>query len=194
MSNAALNVAILEYLRTTYNDNPSMEVAIQCLGEALELDMDKSETKEQGLSSRSLTLPAVFEAGLKALTSGSSASSSSSEYAVWNKYLENLVKLNAFAGKSAGTPEHDAVMKRIAEKFVQKHASEPLPADIRALLGGNKPAAEPDANAIALAEKYKAEGNDHFKAKDYAKAITSYSKAIDTNPTNAIYWYVCNFP
>ncbi|TID24523.1 TPR-like protein [Venturia nashicola] len=37
------------------------------------------------------------------------------------------------------------------------------------------------------AEAHKASGNKFFKAKDYAKAIQEYSKAVDADPTSATY-------
>ncbi|KAF7267558.1 protein phosphatase D3 [Rhynchophorus ferrugineus] len=39
-----------------------------------------------------------------------------------------------------------------------------------------------------LAEKYKSEANDYFKKQDYNLAIESYTKAIEKNPTKAIYY------
>lgn len=39
----------------------------------------------------------------------------------------------------------------------------------------------------AAAEKFKNEGNDHLKQKQYKLAIESYKKAIQADPTNAIY-------
>ena len=38
----------------------------------------------------------------------------------------------------------------------------------------------------AEAVKAKAEGNKHFKAKDYDKAIASYTKAVELDPEKVI--------
>jgi hypothetical protein len=38
------------------------------------------------------------------------------------------------------------------------------------------------------AEKFKAEGNQQLQEKQYTKAIESYTKAIEMNPENAIYY------
>lgn len=43
---------------------------------------------------------------------------------------------------------------------------------------------------LDLAEKHKAEANVAFQAKQYTQAIESYSKAIEINPGNAVYY--CN--
>ncbi|XP_037818577.1 serine/threonine-protein phosphatase 5 [Lucilia sericata] len=49
-----------------------------------------------------------------------------------------------------------------------------------------------DTNAqdekVILADKYKIQGNDYLKAKDFSKAIEMYTKAIDLIPTNAIFY------
>mmetsp|Transcript_2337 Transcript_2337/g.8444 ORF Transcript_2337/g.8444 Transcript_2337/m.8444 type:complete len:138 (+) Transcript_2337:352-765(+) len=39
-----------------------------------------------------------------------------------------------------------------------------------------------------LAEKYKSEANAAFQAKRYVQAIDSYSRAIEINPGNAVYY------
>lgn len=49
------------------------------------------------------------------------------------------------------------------------------------LTSGEKPPANPEA------EKLKGQGNVAMQAKEYAKAIELYTKAIDIAPTNAIY-------
>lgn len=41
---------------------------------------------------------------------------------------------------------------------------------------------------IAEAEKYKTEANEYFKNKVYDKAIELYTKAIEIDPTNAVYY------
>lgn len=40
----------------------------------------------------------------------------------------------------------------------------------------------------ALAEKYKAEGNAYMSSKQYDSAIGSYTRAINLDPTNAVYY------
>lgn len=44
------------------------------------------------------------------------------------------------------------------------------------------------AEAIRRAEEYKKEGNELFKAKDYANSIVMYTNAINLDPENAVYF------
>ena len=40
------------------------------------------------------------------------------------------------------------------------------------------------------ADKFKGEGNECMKKEEYAKAVEEYTKAIDLDDTNAVYY--CN--
>jgi DnaJ homolog subfamily C member 7 len=50
---------------------------------------------------------------------------------------------------------------------------------------------EPPTTPLDDAESYKAAGNRHFKAKDYAKAIEQYSKGLSSKPLAALLIYSC---
>jgi tetratricopeptide (TPR) repeat protein len=41
------------------------------------------------------------------------------------------------------------------------------------------------------AEKYKTSGNTHFKNGNYSAAVDQYKLAIENDPANPAYWYVC---
>jgi len=44
------------------------------------------------------------------------------------------------------------------------------------------------AESLAKAEEFKEQANDHFKSERYPQAIELYSKAIELNPTNSVYY------
>ena len=46
----------------------------------------------------------------------------------------------------------------------------------------------PSEEAIAIAEQFKKEGNDKLASGDHVEALKLYSKAIEQNPNNAIYY------
>lgn len=45
-----------------------------------------------------------------------------------------------------------------------------------------------DANQTAVAEKYKNQGNDQFKMKNFSKAIELYTQAINTKSDEPAYY------
>lgn len=54
--------------------------------------------------------------------------------------------------------------------------------------GGAETAAVPQAVDVAKAELFKEEANEYFKKQEYEKAIVLYTKAIESNPTIAVYY------
>lgn len=52
---------------------------------------------------------------------------------------------------------------------------------------GNKPSAR-SAAAVEEAETHKAAGNEFFKAGSYEDAVKAYSRAIELNPDNPVYY------
>lgn len=155
-SDLALRVAILEYLRSGSVGDPSqMEVAVQVLGEALGVDIDSAEYKQNSLASKNLTLQSVFDAGVKALAPA--------DLTAWTTFFDSLKSKGAFNGKTEGTDAYNAAVKHVAEKFIAKFPDAALPADVKALL---TPSQAQGVN-VEKAEAHKAEGNEFIKKKDF---------------------------
>ncbi|KAK7694270.1 hypothetical protein QCA50_001450 [Cerrena zonata] len=133
-----LVLSILDFLQDSIkdgtvkqDDQESLEVAIQCIGEAFGVDPTEESQRER-LSVKPATLPSIFDV-----------------------FIKTRDKLNTSAAASGSEP-----------------------AKPKGLTAEDKTAAE------AL----KAKGNAAMSSKNYDEAIASYTKAIDLNPTNAVYY------
>ncbi|KAF8649802.1 hypothetical protein AX16_005567 [Volvariella volvacea WC 439] len=115
-------------------DSESLEVAIQCIGEAFGVDPTNSEQTEK-LSIKPATLPTIFDVFLKTRSKSSQGGSDASTSAA-----------------SASTPEN------------------------------------PSASDKAEAEKHKAQGNVFMSKKSYDEAIEAYTKAINLDATNPVFF------
>lgn len=69
-----------------------------------------------------------------------------------------------------GSEQHTARLKKVVEKFVSKY-----PTELENAGTASKPQLSA-AEATEAADKFKAEGNEKLKAKDFRAAVASYTK------------------
>lgn len=207
--------SFLEYLQATKSDGgldeealESVEVVFQCLGNAFGVNLENQEQKKFSLAPHDL--PSILNLGQngsqkieqaveqlrkkQAQTPG--IDTSDIEYKFF-QYLQALKKRGAFNGILPGSPDYETRYIRARQKFMEKFMSE--------LTGSRKeeevvttpkessPLPTPSSssgNSIEEAENFKNEGNKMLSSKQYIKAIEYYTKAIELNSENAVYY--CN--
>ncbi|KAI0080039.1 hypothetical protein K474DRAFT_1582858, partial [Panus rudis PR-1116 ss-1] len=132
-----LVLSIIEFLNDSIkdgtvksDDQESLEVAIQCIGEAFGVDPSDEEQRKR-LSIKPTSLLNVFDV-----------------------FLKTKDQLNT------STPEASS---------------------------SSQPKMPSDADKSA-AETFKAKGNSLMSSKQYDEAIENYTKAIELDPTNAVYY------
>ncbi|KAI9462330.1 putative stress-induced protein STI1 [Lactarius psammicola] len=132
-----LVLSIIEFLNQSINDGTireedkeSLEVAVQCIGEAFGIDPANKEQANR-LSVKPATLQSIFEVYLKT-----------------------------------------------KDKIGSQPAASTAPAA----------STSPSAENKAAAEKHKQEGNAHMNGKQYDEAIDAYTKAIELDPSNPVYF------
>lgn len=134
-----LVLSIIDFLNQSINDGTireedqeSLEVAVQCIGEAFGIDPEDQEQANR-LSVKPATLQTIFDV-----------------------YLKTKDKINSTAQPGAS----------------------------------NAPAASTSLSAEdkAAAEKHKQEGNAHMTNKQYDEAIDAYTRAIERDPSNPVYF------
>jgi small glutamine-rich tetratricopeptide repeat-containing protein alpha len=113
-------------------DKESLEIAVQCIGEAFGVDPSDQEQADR-LSVKPATLQSIFEV-----------------------YLKTKDKIGSTAQQAAST----------------------APAASTSLSADDK----------AAAEKHKQEGNAQMNGKQYDEAIDAYTKAIELDPSNPVYF------
>eukprot|EP01102_Stenamoeba_stenopodia_P014599 TRINITY_DN4871_c0_g1_i1.p1 TRINITY_DN4871_c0_g1~~TRINITY_DN4871_c0_g1_i1.p1 ORF type:complete len:457 (+),score=123.42 TRINITY_DN4871_c0_g1_i1:36-1373(+) len=196
--------SILEFLQDVSNgplkieglDTESLEVATQCLSSTFDVDLNNEDHKKYSI--RPLTLPGVFALGLagkeqlsnalaqqlSGLTTASPASSPSVApanppvsapmdpllEAEFNSFVAKLHEKNYFGNSQPGTPEYQARLEKAKAGFLSK-------------------AQQSKQDVTEQAEKLKNEGNTLLPTNP-TKACELYTKAIELNPNNAIYY--CN--
>jgi small glutamine-rich tetratricopeptide repeat-containing protein alpha len=189
--------AIVEYLHFLGQQEgieaESLEVASQCLSSEFGLDINDSE-QQKLYSIKPSTLDTVFAAGIsssssnkdtKTTTTTTTTTSSETKKDVFDlgdanlnakfiKFIDYLKSKNAFSSAKEGTPEYLALVEKAKVKFLEQQQKEQ-----------QKPVID-----IEKAESFKTQGNQFLTSKQYSEAIESYSKAIEFNPENAIYY--CN--
>lgn len=136
-----LVLSIIDFLKQSIengtvkqDDQESLEVAIQCIGEAFGVD-PSDDAQVQRLSVKPATLQTIFDVFLK-------------------------------------------TRDRIGSGTTGAASSAPTPAAPK----------EPSAADKAAAEKLKVEGNSQMSAKKYDEAIASYTRAIELDSTNAVFY------
>lgn len=109
-----LQYAILRYLAGIHarKGGDELGVAIQCLGEALSLDVQNQELHDK-LSIAPLTLPQVFDSGLATL-----------ENPRFRKFYNVLKAKGYFNGVQEGTEAYATRLATVKEKYEAKFASE----------------------------------------------------------------------
>lgn len=191
---------ILEYLQDLKTANSdiaeSLEVAIQCISDSFGFDTTNN-THKQLYSIKPLSLLSVFGLGLArkeqiesvitqqykasdspAHTSGLAAQAPDFE-ARFNVYRELLQTKGYFDGIPEGSPEYLDRLAKAKAKFLEKYQPEQASNTTEILSNEDK---------VKIAEGYKVQGNQQLSTHQYQAAIDLYSKAIELNDTNAIYY------
>jgi len=81
-----------------------------------------------------------------------------------------------------GTQEYELRFTRARQKFNEKYLAIPSATTTVTQEATVKP------EDVNLAEQYKTEGNQHLADKKFEQAVDCYTKAIERNPNNAIYF------
>ncbi|KDO33056.1 hypothetical protein SPRG_01871 [Saprolegnia parasitica CBS 223.65] len=177
----------LEYLaslaaKSNY-DSENVEVGVQCLKEAFNVDPASASTK-QALGLGQHQFADIFAAGCKALHITLEAATPiapedpviAANPALWQKWVSKLEAKGFFAGVQKGTPEYNQLYQKALGKFKEKFDAKPTLSK---------------EQKEAKAEELKASGNAALTAKDYAKAADLYKQAISFSadgPNSHIYY------
>lgn len=175
-------------------DSENIEVGLQCLTEALKLDLHNPEHQRQYGLPGAPSFPEIFHAGVEALgiqvpTEPAAASSSTSTTQVddpiiqqnpdlWKKWMGKLEDKGFFKGTEDGSPEYLERVQKALKKFKEKFS------DVK-----KEPVLSKEEKE-KKAEEIKAEGNDAMKTGDHAKAAELYQKALNLSsdgPNSHIY-------
>jgi small glutamine-rich tetratricopeptide repeat-containing protein alpha len=186
----------IEHLQDFLRENSSfegaenVEVAIQCLSQAFNADLS-SEEQRKAYSIKPHSLPAVL-GGLRALRSLAPPSSPPSAPAPvslsepvetteqkWNNFISMLKAKNYFGTHQEGTAEYANLLSKARERFQTKYGVSLSPSLSSA-------AAAPKNKEEA--EKWKLTGNLKLADKQYQEAVQAYTKAIELDSENAIYY------
>jgi small glutamine-rich tetratricopeptide repeat-containing protein alpha len=209
-----LAFSILEFLQDARSSagtdvSESLEVAIQCISDSFGVSLSSDEHKSQ--YSQPLTLPAAFGLGLArkeqieaALASANVHPPASQPVATpvtdldkkFAEYRKLLTEKGYFAGTVEGTPEYQTKYERAKAKFIDKY-QQPTPTVDTPIPSVSSPPTSPSPTPaspqtpfdnIKQAEEYKNLGNQKLSAHQYQEAVDNYSKAIEFDPNNAIYY------
>jgi len=113
--------------------------------------------------------------------------------------VQSIKKKGFFNGTDIGTSEYEQRFVRARQKFMEKFSSpnasqfkeeDSLQQPKQEPMDVSSTSATPSLDSIEQAEHYKNQGNQMLSSKQYTKAIEFYTKAIELNPNNAIYY--CN--
>jgi len=136
----------------------------------------------------------VFNAGLSSLNIPFAApaqqqqqtSSSSSSVEQQQDDLDNNPKYQAFIKQLSDMGYFNNCDEEQKKQRIEKAKEKFLVRSKTTTSSAASASASVEVDSVT-AEKYKTEGNDHLKQKQYKSAIESYKKAIQADPTNAIY-------
>lgn len=81
-----------------------------------------------------------------------------------------------------------ATLPTIFEVFLKTRAKLDTPAPAASSSSETPAAKTPTSEDKAAAESFKAKGNTFMSAKNYTEAIDAYTKAIDLDPTNVVFY------
>lgn len=128
--------------------------------------------------------------------SGESASAAGSD-PTFERFISLLKKRDFFKGIEEGSPEYQARVQRARAKFESKRYEKRQkltrgPAETETpQLSASTPDSglkEPNEANKSQAELLKAEGNTQLKAENYQQANELYTKCIELDATNAVYY------
>lgn len=202
-------MAVLDHLqkvskRGDLREEPIQE-AIFAISNAYSLNIHNSATRER-YPIDGLSLPDVFKAGRAQLLGKSDAtiaadltedapameamdiekSSAVEKDVSFMKFVARLKETTSiFKGIEEGTPEYERRLLRAREKYDSKIAEKKQSRAGSSAAGSSSVAAE---SPKALAEKLKVEGNNELKSKNYQKAHDLYTRCIELDGSNAVFY------
>jgi len=203
---------MMEYLQDIRKENAigednleSLDVAIQCLSTAFNLDITNAElTKKYSIKPQ--TLPHIIGVGLSGKEKISSLVEQLKKQKMdpndlevkYSQYVQSIRKKGFFGDFKPGSSEYEERMQRARRKFLEKFGTPEHPSQAQTKNDMPKQtttdAMQVDSMSkeekIKLAEQHKVDGNNFLQAKQHIKAIESYTKAIELDDSNAIYY--CN--
>jgi len=182
------------------DDQESLEVAIQCIGEAFEIDPSNDTQREQ-LSVKPATLPTIFDVFLKtkdklnppaASASASTPASSTGSTGPSEADKAAAEKLKAIGNSQMSGKQYDEAIESYT-KAIELHPS-------NAVYYSNRAAAHSSKNdhvaAIADAQKaleidpafvraYHRLGHAHYCSNDFKAAADAFQQGLNIDPSNA---------
>jgi len=189
---------VLQYIQSLKDaeaaETESLDTVSDLLSTAFNLKLDDVETSDK-YSLPKASLPELLEAGVESLGVKTPAQELEElkDNPLFQQFLATVTKKGFFKGTEEGTPEYKARHRKMVVRFMAKledqkrkeaeQAAEagaadlppvPPPAPSRAESGG--------ADTAAKAEKFKEQGNDCLRNKDYDGAAELYSQAIECSP------------
>eukprot|EP00617_Octactis_speculum_P022240 CAMPEP_0185746028 /NCGR_PEP_ID=MMETSP1174-20130828/4433_1 /TAXON_ID=35687 /ORGANISM="Dictyocha speculum, Strain CCMP1381" /LENGTH=390 /DNA_ID=CAMNT_0028420383 /DNA_START=17 /DNA_END=1189 /DNA_ORIENTATION=+ len=152
----------------------NLEAATQCLAENFSINTDDINQKEE-YALESQTLLELLAAGKTQLGAKSynEELEELQENKMFQQFLGSVKSKGFFNDTKPGEPEYKARYRRMVTKFKQRMN------DSKA---NSKAAVAAGPTNEEKAEKFKVEGNETLKAKNYDAAVELYSKAIDVCP------------
>jgi len=184
-----LNLAVVKYLNSlqgSAKDPEAVKAAVAQLVKAFELDADEANKSSDALSEAFKLSKSASAAAKHMVFSDASLESR------FQTYLAKLKGTPALEGKDESSPEYNAIVLKARASFVERFPPKAAPA-AKNEAAPAAAAANPTPVVVQpplSPEEYKAKGNDLYKAGDFVGAHEFYTKAINLNPSNAIYY--CN--
>jgi len=209
-----LAFSILDFLQdarsaASADVSESLEVAIQCISDSFGVSLTSDEHKKQ-YSIQPLTLLAAFGLGLarkEQIEAALASANVSPPPAVqpkqepnqtsdldkkFTEYCKLLSDKGYFAGAAEGTPEYQTKYDKAKSKFFEKYQQ---PAAATPTAASSPPTTSPTPASPQIsddntkkAEEYKNLGNQKLSSHQYQDAVDFYTKAIEFDPNNAIYY------
>ncbi|KAA8497788.1 Small glutamine-rich tetratricopeptide repeat-containing protein 2 [Porphyridium purpureum] len=191
------------------------EIVLSCLAQIFpQVDMSDLDARARAVVQRAgHSPPQVYAAGIASLEEQTEQDhverSQAPELTTVNPsayeekfdmFVASLKRTKFFDGINPGTPEYDARVKKARAKFEQKFGPESAPGQadtttstraVPAPAEGSSDSTYEDKTAsqnLARAEEFKQQGNDAFKAQKHEEALSLYTKAIELDPSNAVYY------
>jgi len=200
---------VMEYLQELKKEGKinednaeSIDVAIQCLSSTFNVSLEDEDQKKK-YSIKPQTLPTVLGLGLagkdriqkeiEKLHKLQQQIPGSDVDAKFARFIHSIKKTGFFNGATPGSAEYEQRFFKARQKFMEKEkAKDSKPAETKPSvetppIQSQTPILSPEEK-LNQAEKHKMDGNNRLQEKQYSKAVESYSKAIELNPENPIYY------